>query len=86
MKDDVQHWHVHDCTFQFVMVLNGWAEFEYEGEGVRRIEKGDDLNQRPGIKHREIACSKDFEVLEIVSPANFETRIVDAPDSAEAAE
>ena len=70
----------------FVMVLNGWAEFEYEGEGVRRIEKGDVLNQRPGIKHREIACSKDFEVLEIVSPANFETRIVDAPDSAEAAE
>ena len=86
MKDDVQHWHVHDCTFQFVMVLNGWAEFEYEGEGVRRIEKGDVVNQRPGIKHREIACSKDFEVLEIVAPANFETRIVDAPDSVEAAE
>ena len=30
--------------------------------------------------------SKDFEVLEIVAPANFETRIVDAPDSVEAAE
>ena len=29
MADEVQHWHVHDCTFQFVMVLNGWAEFEY---------------------------------------------------------
>ena len=86
MADEVQHWHVHDCTFQFVMVLNGWAEFEYEGEGVRRIEKGDVLNQRPGIKHREIACSKDFEVLEIVAPANFETRIVDAPESVEAAE
>ena len=84
MSDEVQEWHVHDCNFQFVMVLNGWAEFEYEGEGVRRIEKGDCLNQRPGIRHREIACSKDFEVLEIVSPANFETRIVSAP--AEAAE
>ena len=78
MKDEVQHWHVHDCTFQFVMVLNGWAEFEYEGEGVRRIEKGDCINQRPGIPHREIACSKDYEVLEIVAPANFETRIVEA--------
>jgi mannose-6-phosphate isomerase-like protein (cupin superfamily) len=84
MKDDVQHWHVHDCKFQFVYVLNGWAEFEYAGEGVRRIEKGDCINQRPGIPHREIACSKDFEVLEIVSPADFATRIVDAP--AEAAE
>jgi mannose-6-phosphate isomerase-like protein (cupin superfamily) len=86
MKDDVQHWHVHDCKFQFVYVLNGWAEFEYAGEGVRRIQKGDCINQRPGIPHREIACSKDFEVLEIVSPANFATRIVDAPASAEAAE
>jgi quercetin dioxygenase-like cupin family protein len=83
---EVQHWHVHDCEFQFVMVLNGWAEFEYEDIGVRRIEKGDCLNQRPGIKHREIGCSKDFEVLEIVAPANFKTRIVDAPESAEAAE
>ncbi len=86
MKDDVQHWHVHDCKFQFVYVLNGWAEFEYAGEGVRRIQKGDCINQRPGIPHREIACSKDFEVLEIVSPADFATRIVDAPASAEAAE
>ncbi len=25
MKDDVQHWHVHDRTFRFVMVLNGGA-------------------------------------------------------------
>jgi len=37
--------------------------------------------------HREIACSEDFEVLEIVSPANFATRIVEAPSSrAEAAQ
>jgi uncharacterized protein YjlB len=86
MTDEVQHWHVHDCTFQFVMVLNGWAEFEYEGLGVKRIEKGDCINQRPGIAHREIGCSKDFEVLEIVAPANFATRMVDAPAAAAAAE
>ena len=85
MKDDVQHWHVHDCTFQFVYVLNGWAKFEYEGYGVRTISKGDCINQRPGIAHREIACSKDFEVLEIVAPANFATRVVEGP-KAQAAE
>ena len=79
MKDEVQQWHVHDCTFQFVYVLNGWAKFEYAGQGVRTIRKGDCINQVPGIPHREIACSEDFEVLEIVSPANFATRIVDAP-------
>ena len=38
MADEVQGWHIHDCTFQFAMVLNGWAEFEYEGQGIRRIE------------------------------------------------
>ena len=75
--DSVQHWHIHHCTFQFVMVLNGWAEFEYEGEGIRKIEKGDVIYQRPGIRHREIACSEDFEVLEIVSPASFETEIAE---------
>jgi mannose-6-phosphate isomerase-like protein (cupin superfamily) len=79
MKDEVQQWHVHDCTFQFVYVMNGWAKFEYEGEGVRTIRKGDCINQRPGIRHREIACSEDFEVLEIVAPADFKTRVVEAP-------
>lgn len=78
-KDQVQHWHIHECTFQFVLVLNGWATFEYEGQGEHTIRKGDAILQTPMIKHREIACSDDFEVLEIVAPANFETKIVDAP-------
>ncbi|MEX0695463.1 MAG: cupin domain-containing protein [Rhodospirillales bacterium] len=77
--DEVQQWHMHHCTFQVVLVLNGWAEFEYEGEGIHRIEKGDFINQRPGIRHREIACSEDFEVLEIVSPGDFKTEIVSPP-------
>jgi mannose-6-phosphate isomerase-like protein (cupin superfamily) len=83
-EDEVQHWHVHDCDFQMVYVLKGWAKFEYAGEGVRTIRQGDCINQRPLIPHREIECSPDMELLEIVSPANFETRIVEAP--AEAAE
>ncbi len=78
--DAVQQWHVHHCDFQFVMVLGGWAEFEYEGVGMRRIEKGDVVHQRPGIRHREIRCSDDFQVLEIVSPADFGTEIVGPPE------
>jgi uncharacterized protein YjlB len=86
-KDEVQQWHVHDCTFQLVYVLNGSATFEYQGQGQRTIRKGDCILQTPGIKHREIVCSDDFEVLEIVSPANFATRIVEAPQAkAQAAE
>jgi mannose-6-phosphate isomerase-like protein (cupin superfamily) len=86
-KDEVQQWHVHDCTFQMVYVMNGWATFEYAGHGQKTIRKGDCINQKPGIPHREIACSEDFEVLEIVAPADFKTRIVEAPKArAEAAE
>jgi quercetin dioxygenase-like cupin family protein len=62
-----------------VYVLNGWATFEYDGQGERTIRKGDAVLQVPMIKHREIACSDDFEVLEIVSPANFNTNVVDPP-------
>lgn len=80
--DEVQQWHVHDCTFQLVYVLNGWAKFEYAGQGVRRIAKGDCILQVPRIPHREIECSGDFEVLEIVAPADFATRIVDPPAEA----
>ena len=79
LKDEVKEWHMHECDFQFVLVLNGWATFEYEGEGIKTIRKGDAINQRPGIVHREIDCSTDFEVLEIVAPADFKTKIVDNP-------
>jgi uncharacterized protein YjlB len=85
-KDGVQKWHVHDCTFQFVLLMNGWATFSYECQGQRTIRKGDAILQTPGIKHREIACSEDFEVLEIVSPADFATRVVEEPAKAAAAE
>ena len=87
MSDEVQAWHIHECTFQFVYVMEGWAKFEYAGEGVKTIRKGDCINQRPMIPHREIACSKDFAVLELVAPADFKTRVVDPPDDvADAAE
>ena len=85
VPDQVQQWHVHECDFQFVLVLNGWATFEYEGQGERTIRKGDAILQTPMIRHREIACSDDFEVLEIVAPANFATRIVEPPEGAKVA-
>ena len=69
----MQKWHLHDCTFQLVYVLNGWATFEYEGQGVHTIRKGDAILQTPRLKHREIACSDDLELLEIVAPADFKT-------------
>ena len=65
-----------------MQVLNGWATFDYEGQGMHTVHKGDAILQPSLTKHRETACSDDFEVLEIVWSANFETKVVDPPESA----
>jgi quercetin dioxygenase-like cupin family protein len=66
-------WHMHDCDAQFVYVLKGWVEFEYEGVGKVTMRAGSCFYQPPRIRHREIRHSKDIEMLEIVAPADFET-------------
>lgn len=71
-------WHVHELDFQFVYVLKGWVEFEYEGQGVVRLEAGSSVYQPPQIRHRELGHSADVELLEIVMPGDFGTREVDA--------
>jgi quercetin dioxygenase-like cupin family protein len=65
-------------------VLKGWATFEYEGIGVITVKPGDCVHQPPGIVHREIEHSDDLELLEVVLPADFKTRLVDAPTPAAA--
>jgi quercetin dioxygenase-like cupin family protein len=69
--------HSHTLDFQFVYVLKGWAIFEYEGYGEHKLVEGSTVYQPPGIKHKEIAHSDDFEVLEITMPAQFATTEVE---------
>ena len=76
-------WHVHDCTFQMFYVLNGWARFEYEGNGVHVVREGDCVLQPAKIPHRELEHSEDFEVLEIVAPADFITHVLETEDVAQ---
>src|SRR5579864_8168736 len=66
-------WHKHDLSFQFSYVVKGWAIFEFEGVGQIRLEPGTALYQLAMNRHREIAQSDDFEILEITMPAEFET-------------
>jgi mannose-6-phosphate isomerase-like protein (cupin superfamily) len=66
--------HYHALAFQMVYVLKGWVEFEYEGVGRVRLKKGSCVYQPPGIRHTEIAHSKDVEMIEITMPAKFATR------------
>jgi len=68
--------HTHALEFQFVYVLKGWAIFDYEGYGEHKLVAGSTVYQPPGIRHKEIDHSEDFEVLEITMPADFETNEV----------
>ena len=72
--------HLHRTTFQLVYVLRGWIEFQYEGEGIVRLDAGSCVHQPPSIRHREVAHSDDVEMLEIVMPAGFATEEVAAVD------
>jgi quercetin dioxygenase-like cupin family protein len=65
--------HTHTLEFQFVYVLKGWAIFDYEGYGEHKLVAGSTVYQPPGIAHKEIDHSEDFEVLEITMPADFAT-------------
>ena len=68
--------HRHETSFQLVYVLKGWIEFEYEGQGVVRLEAGSCVHQPPAIRHRELGHSDDIEMLEVVLPAGFTTEEV----------
>lgn len=66
-------WHAHRLDFQMVYVTRGWVEFEYEGEGKVILRPGSCVLQPAGIVHRELRHSDDMELIEITSPAEFET-------------
>ena len=68
-------WHLHETQFQLVYILKGWVRFEYEGQGEVLLKAGSCVHQPPGIRHREIEHSGDLELLEVVLPGEFETRM-----------
>ena len=68
--------HFHTANFQLVYVLKGWIEFEYEGQGIVRLEAGSCVYQPSEIRHREVGHSEDVEMLEVVMPADFKTQEV----------
>ncbi|MFL2987527.1 MAG: cupin domain-containing protein [Candidatus Poriferisodalaceae bacterium] len=76
---DSTGWHYHQCDLQFVYILNGWVDLEFEGGRSERVAAGAALSIPPGMVHNEIGCSLDFEALEVVSPAQMETIPCDPP-------
>ena len=66
-------WHYHECDVQFVYVVKGWVRMEYEGIGKVTMRAGSCFYQPPRIRHRELAHSRNIEMIEVVAPANFKT-------------
>ncbi|HEX5325610.1 MAG TPA: cupin domain-containing protein [Acetobacteraceae bacterium] len=72
-------WHRHLCEVQFVYVLDGWLELEFEHEGRIRLEAGDSVMIPGGAPHNETATSDTFELLELSVPAKMGTEPCAAP-------
>jgi len=73
--DEVRQWHTHDVQFQMVYVLKGWIRTEMDGHPAETMRVGSAWLQPPKIRHRVLDYSDDCEVLEIVLPADFATKM-----------
>jgi quercetin dioxygenase-like cupin family protein len=72
-------WHYHTCDGQFVYLLNGWVELEFEGGETIRLERGDSVFIPGGMPHNELRTSDDVEVLEVSVPGELGTVPCEAP-------
>jgi len=72
-------WHYHLCEAQFIYVLKGWVELEFEDGTRTHSVPGDALLIPGGMKHNEIATSDDVEILEVSVPGDMGTKPCEAP-------
>ena len=73
-------WHYHVCEGQFVYMLSGWVDLEFEDGQKLRIQSGESLYIPGGLRHNETAASRDLELLEISVPADMGTVACDPPE------
>ena len=72
-------WHYHKCEAQFVYLLKGWVDLEFEDGRKLRIKAGESLYIPGGLKHNETGTSDDLEILEVAVPADMGTQACDPP-------
>jgi quercetin dioxygenase-like cupin family protein len=72
-------WHYHVCEGQFVYVLKGSVELEFEDGTHLNCKSGDSLFIPGGMRHQEISTSDDMQILEISVPADMGTVACEAP-------
>jgi mannose-6-phosphate isomerase-like protein (cupin superfamily) len=73
-------WHHHVCEGQFVYMLKGWIELQFEDGRTIKVEQGDSLYIPGGVRHNETRASDDLEILEVSIPADMGTEPSDPPE------
>ena len=74
-------WHYHVCEQQFVYMLKGWVDLEFEDGTKVRLKEGESLMIPGGTRHNETATADELELLEISVPAEFKTVPCDPPSA-----
>ncbi len=74
-------WHYHECEMQFVYMLEGWLDLEFEDGRKVRCEAGDSVMIPGGERHQEVRTSESFRLLEISVPAEMGTVPCDPPSA-----
>ena len=72
-------WHYHECDGQFIYILKGWIDLEFETGDKFHITQGQSVFIPGGMRHNETAASDDMEILELSVPADMGTVACEAP-------
>lgn len=72
-------WHTHQTEGQFLYVIRGWVDLQFEDGRSIRAEQGDTLFIPGGTRHNEIGTSEELELLEVSIPGTFGTQPCPAP-------
>ena len=72
-------WHYHECDGQFVYILKGWVELQFEDGRTLKVEEGDSLFIPGYLRHNEIRTSDAMEILEVSVPGQMGTVPCEAP-------
>jgi len=73
-------WHYHVCGQQFVYMLKGWVDLEFEDGQKIRLMAGDSLMIPGGMRHNETGTADELEILEVSVPAKMNTVVCEKPE------
>ena len=72
-------WHYHECDGQFIYIIKGWVDLEFEDGRTLRVEEGDSLFIPGYLRHNEIRTADSLEILEVSTPGVMGTKPCEAP-------